>query len=88
MRPHAVGAPLHAPSRLFVDWTAAIVASGHCPANVVVWPGLRKGIFYYAKRQSGMPRLTEDRLPGGLSHQRLTPLVAWLGIVCPNRVGA
>ena len=52
-------------------------AQRHCPADVIVWLDLGKGI-YYSKRQRRYGRgfYRKFYVPGGSSQQRLSPLVA------------
>jgi hypothetical protein len=57
-------------------------AQRHCPADVIVWLDLGKGI-YYSKRV-----YWEFRLPGGGPHQRLSPVAAWVAITRPSRVSS
>jgi hypothetical protein len=54
-------------------------AQRHCPADVVVWLDLRKGIYW--------PRLYRKfRVPGGSSRRRISPLTSWVAVTCPDRL--
>ena len=63
-------------------------AQRHCPADVIVWLDLGKGI-YYSKRQRRYGRgfYRKFYVPGGSSQQRLSPLVARAAIrIRPNEL--
>ena len=62
-------------------------AQRHCPADVIVWLDLRKGI-YYSKRQRWYGRGFTGSFVcrEEARSRRISPLACWVAVTCPNRV--